>query len=323
MRTKGAHVSTGPSQPATVLSVTESSRVKPTSAIPTTKPKKSSITEELDREFGKLRALVPEQELTYVTPSSIAKRKARTKRPAPILPPIPTFNELLQQVQLRPINKRTAMASLRISPLSVTFPREENASVDAIKTPLAPIVVPQSSPIPPFEDKADEEKHDYATPVKRSEDKFRAQLCQFQPIGKTKPIAVALPNKVQPRPLSVFDWLQSGLTNSFPSTFQPNRVSNPSHGYAAASAKENIYTPDVDVHFPIPSLDKNEENSLEAHLENQTIMTDHYYSDHDCEQTTTATSTTSSILNDVSRLLTRKHEHKLKSHRKHSRCSIM
>ena len=323
MKTKSANVSTVPPQPAALLSAVGPIRVQPTSANPTTKPKKSSITEELDREFGKLRALDPEQELTYVTPSSISKRKVRTKRPAPILPPIPTFNELLQQVQLRPINKPTELAALRISPLSVTFPRAENASVDAIKTPLAAIVVPKSSPIPPFEEKTDEAKHDYATPVKRSEDKSRAQLCQFQPIGKTKPIAVALPDKLQPRPPSVFNWLQTGLTHSFPSTFQPNRVSTPSHAFAAASAKENIYTSDVDVHFPIPSLDKNEENSLEAHLENQTIMTDHYYSEYDCEQTTTATTTTSSILNDVSRLLTRKHEHKLKSHRKHSRCSIM
>ena len=324
MKTKRSHVSTVPSQAATILSVVEPIRVQPTSATPTTtKPKKSSITEELDRAFGKLRSLDPEQELTYVTPSSIAKRKQSTKRLAPVLPPMPTFNELLQQVQLRPISKPKEQAGLHINALSVTFPREDNASVNAIKTPLAPIVVPQSSPIPPFEENVDEAKHDYATPVKRTDDKSRAHLCQFQPISKSKPTAVSLPNKVQPRPPSVFNWLQTGLTHSFPSTFQPNRVSSPSHGHAAANAKDNIYTSEVDVHLPVPSLDKTEENSLEVHLENQTIMTDYFYSDYDGEQTTTAT-TNSSILNDVSRrLLTRKHEHKFRPNRKHSRCSIM
>ena len=92
-----------------VESVSRSSSVPPAPPIhnltPVTKPKRSLVTEELDREFNKLRALIPDQELTYVTPSSFCKRKKSTgKGPAP-LPPLPTFSELLRKVQLRPVDK--------------------------------------------------------------------------------------------------------------------------------------------------------------------------------------------------------------------------
>jgi len=48
------------------------------SSVSITRPRKSSITEELDREFNKLRVRAPNKELTYVTPSSICKRKKNT-----------------------------------------------------------------------------------------------------------------------------------------------------------------------------------------------------------------------------------------------------
>lgn len=71
------------------------------------RPRKSSLTEELDREFNRLRALDPDQELTYVTPSAVCKRKRSAERTKPKSPPPPTFNELLRQVQLRPVEKAT------------------------------------------------------------------------------------------------------------------------------------------------------------------------------------------------------------------------
>lgn len=75
------------------------------------------MTEELDREFSKLRALAVDDELTNVTPSSFCKRKKSTKdRPAPTLPPLPTFSDLLRKVQLRPVDK-AALTVSQISPL--------------------------------------------------------------------------------------------------------------------------------------------------------------------------------------------------------------
>lgn len=73
------------------------------------RPEKSLITQELDQAFSKLRGMDPNQDLTYVTPSSICK-----KRKAPIAPissvktpEAPTFADLLKNVQLRPIEKKS------------------------------------------------------------------------------------------------------------------------------------------------------------------------------------------------------------------------
>ena len=97
-------------------SVSRSSSIPPAppieNSIPVNKPKRSLVTEELDREFSKLRALAADDELTYVTPSSFCKRKKSTKdRPAPTLPPLPTFSDLLRKVQLRPVDKSALTVS--------------------------------------------------------------------------------------------------------------------------------------------------------------------------------------------------------------------
>jgi hypothetical protein len=55
------------------------------------KPKKSSITEELDREFNKIRSINPHEDLIYVKPSLMHKQKNS-------FPPLPTFDELVHQI---------------------------------------------------------------------------------------------------------------------------------------------------------------------------------------------------------------------------------
>jgi hypothetical protein len=64
---------------------------KQSSSIPIIKPKKSSITEELDREFNKLRSINPNEDLLLVKPSLIHKEKKS-------FPPLPTFDELLHKI---------------------------------------------------------------------------------------------------------------------------------------------------------------------------------------------------------------------------------
>lgn len=113
----------------------------------------------------------------------------------------------------------------------------------------------------------------------------------------------------------MFNWLQYGLTNPLPTTFQPTRNENE---YEKSIVKENIYASDIDIHLPL----SNEKD----YLNNQTLMTD-YLSDY--KQSTI----NNSILNDFSRLFTRfgnhKHEQKTKLKRKlhknnqNLRCSIM
>lgn len=127
----------------------------------------------------------------------------------------------------------------------------------------------------------------------------------------------------QTRPLSMFNWLNCGLSNPLPTTFQPNKTKNNEYEseYDKALVKENIYASDIDVHIPL-SKDK-------EYLNNSSSMTDYL---SDCKQP----KNNSSILNDFSRLFTRfgnnKHEQKSKSKRKlhknnnqhhNSRCSIM
>lgn len=98
--------------PSNTISVVVSSSEPSTLTLPSSpvvikKTKKSSLTEELDREFDKLRARDPDQELTNVIPSSMCKRKKTLEKPSEIVPPPPKFDELLRQVQLRHVNNST------------------------------------------------------------------------------------------------------------------------------------------------------------------------------------------------------------------------
>jgi len=129
-----------------------------------------------------------------------------------------------------------------------------------------------------------------------------------------------LPEKRASRSLSMLNWFHNGLTNSFPTTFQPDRITNNQNESGTTSVKENIYTTDIDVYSSPSSIsDKNENNSLQIHLDNQTILTDDFFSDYETKETTNSTS----ILDDFSHLFTRKHKHQNKLHKKIQRCSIM
>ena len=61
------------------------------------KPKKSSVTEELDRQFRKLRSHHPNEDLIYVKPSLI--QKDTTFIPSP-----PSLDELKQKAQTQRVN---------------------------------------------------------------------------------------------------------------------------------------------------------------------------------------------------------------------------
>jgi len=96
--------------------------------------------------------------------------KKTLEKPAQITPPLPTFNELLRQVQLRPIDKSTKPICLK-----------EKSSDDDYENSLLSIPVPRSSPIPTtneipttYEVKAKEIKHEYAMPIKK---KPKENLC--------------------------------------------------------------------------------------------------------------------------------------------------
>jgi len=118
----------------------------------------------------------------------------------------------------------------------------------------------------------------------------------------------------------MLNWFQNGLTNPHPTTFQPNRIINNQNEYGITSAKENIYTSDIDVYLPSPTIDKNDDHSLQIHLDNQTIRTDDLYSDY---ATPKQTINSSSILNEFSHLFKRKHKHQNILNRKNQSCSIM
>jgi len=275
------------------------------------KGRKSSITEELDREFNKLRALDPNQELIYVTPSTICKRKKTNEKPVQTIPPLPTFDELLRQVQLRPIHKSTKPVCLKEKPID-----------DDYENPFISIPVPRSSPIPTDDITPKETKPEYALPIKKIEQKSLPQISHFQPIRNfkfSKSIPNPAPEKRPSRSLSMLNWFHNGLTNPFPTTFQPNRIVNNQSEYGTTSVAENIYTPDTDVYLPSSTIDQNEDHSLQIHLDNQTILTDDYYTDFQTKQTTNS----SSILNDFSYLFKRKHKHQNKLNKKHTGCSIM
>ncbi|CAF2753853.1 unnamed protein product [Rotaria sp. Silwood2] len=274
---------------------------------PKNKPKKSCVTEELDREFSKLRAIDPDQELTYVIPSSMCKRKKTLEKPIENVPPVPKFDELLRQVQLRPVNKS-------IRPI---LPLKKKSTDDNYENPLSCIPVPRSSPIPTPEIKIEETKHDYAIPIKKTEEKPPPPLCHFQPIRKFYLNKPRINSVLEKR--SKFNWFQYGLTNQMPTTFQPNPIVNNQNELGTSGVQENIYTSDIDIYIPSSTTDKNDDNALQTHLDDQTIVTDDFYSDFGTKQITVS----SSLIDDFSNLFTRKHKHEVKLNKKHQRCSIM
>ncbi|CAF1022506.1 unnamed protein product [Rotaria sordida] len=66
----------------------------------------------------------------------------------------------------------------------------------------------------------------------------------------------------------------------------------------------------INVYLPTSTIDKNEDNYCQIHLDNQTIVTDDFYSDYQTKQTTNL----SSILNDFTHLFTCKHKYQNKLH---------
>lgn len=268
---------------------------KPPISIPINKSKKSSITEELDREFNKLRLNNPNGDIIFVKPSLIQKQKQSISSST-------TFDEHLQKLE-----KQT----------------REEIDEKPYENPILPISLPQNSPINSSKTISDEKsleeiKPEYAIPLKKqSEVNLRPAKTDehIRSFSFCKPIddIITETNVPPTRPLSMFNWLQYGLTNPFPTTFQPTRNEN---DYEKSLVKENIYASDIDLHLPL----SNEKD----YLNNQTLMTD-YLSEYK------QTSINSSLLNDFSRLFTRNHKHEKKSKLKtklhknnqHVRCSIM
>jgi len=234
---------------------------------------------------------------------------------------MPTFDELLRKVQLRPIDSS-------VKPIVPIKEKVQEAQTENYENPFLSVPVPRSSPIPavPFEDvKIEQPKPEYAIPIKKPEIKSIPHVSQFQPSRRfrfTKPFSTVAPERRTSRSLSMLNWFQQTRTEPIPSTFQPNQASSTSTKHSeyestTGSAKENIYTSDIDIYASTSNADKLQDQSLQMHLENQTILTDHYF----CEYESRQTMTTSSILNDFSQLLKRKHKHHQKP--KDQRCSIM
>lgn len=289
------------------LSLQSSSSIipPPSEPCPTTKPisipiiksKKSTVTEELDREFHRIRLSNPNEELINIRPSLLQKQRS----------PISSLSTLDEFRQQNPMQ---------------TFKQFDEKPLDN-STTIIP--VPHSSPLPSIHSKhLPETKPEYAIPMKTpSKVNLRSTKNdeQIRSFSFCKPIDDIL-NETRPsRPLSMFNWLQYGLTNPLPSTFSPslNFDHHHHHDNDKSLVKENIYASDIDVHLPL----SNEKD----YLNNQTSMTD-YLSDYK-EQC----SNQSSTINDFSRLFTRsdhrKHTEKNKSKIKslkdhhHLRCSIM
>jgi len=299
LKTNGLQTINIPSQFSLIppSSSSKPSSIKTSSSISIIKPKKSSITEELDREFNKIRSINPNKELIYVKPSLIHKEKQSISS-------LPIFDELLHKVQMQ------------------TCKEIEEKTYE---NPIISIPVPRISPISSSENLANEKnleeiKPEYAIPIKKIPEVILRPIKkdeQIRSFSFCKPIN-DIDNEIHPiRPLSMFNWLQCGLTNPFPTTFQQLRNDNE---YDKSLVKENIYASDIDVHIPLA----NEKD----YLNNQTLMTD-YLSDYK----TSTTTTNCSILNDFSRIFTRfgnnKHEQKSKlktklhKNNQNLRCSIM
>ncbi|CAM4790728.1 unnamed protein product [Rotaria magnacalcarata] len=267
------------------------------------KPEKSSITEELERKFNKLRSSNPNQELIYVKPSSITKQKE-------------------DDASLQ--NDEQGLPKKQIETIDILALKQINDN-PTISIPISQSMPKQSSDIMLEEKKQLESTSEYAVPVKKTPNVSRRETKkdeQMRSFSFCKPIH-DIDNEMRPtRPLSMFNWFHCGVTNPLPATFQPNKfkTNDVDNEYDKALVKENIYASDIDVHIPI-SNDKN-------FLNDQSMMTDYF---SDCKQTTHS----SSILSDFSRLFTRfgnhKHEQKSKLKRKlhknnnhnNSRCSIM
>ncbi|CAF3919973.1 unnamed protein product [Rotaria sordida] len=70
-------------------------------------------------------------------------------------------------------------------------------------------------------------------------------------------------------------WTPESQDNS-----EQNRILNNQNQYGTTNVKENIYTLDINVYLPTSTIDKNEDNYRRIHLDNQTIVTDDFYSDY-------------------------------------------
>jgi len=267
----------------------EQCSIKTSPPISIIKPKKSSITEELDREFHKLRLNNLNQELIYVKPSLIHKNKQT-------VPSLTIFDELLHNVQMQ------------------TFKGFEEKTYE---NPIISIPVPRSSPIPSSNEKAITElKPEYAIPIKKlPEVNLRPTKKdeQIRSFSFCKPINDII-NETRPtRPSSMFSWLQYGLTNPLPTISQP--IENT---YDKSLVKENIYASDIDIHLPL----SNEKD----YINNQILITD-YLSDY--KQTTTNCSILNNFSRLFTRIGSNKHEQKSKlktklhKNNQNLRCSIM
>ena len=280
---------------------------------PITRLKKSPLTEELEREFSKLRARDPEQDIIKVIPSLICKRRRTPEKSVQPIPPLPALDELLRQVQLRPVDKTIKSLPLKEKPIEHS---KENS--------LISIPVPCSSPLPTEEIKSEEFKHEYAVPIKQNTNRrFRPHISHFQPshhVRYNRSVSKLLPEKRTPRSSSMLNWFHQNLTNPFPTTFQPTRIHNQTKESLTPSVTENIYTSTIEIDSTSPIVDPTVyDRTLQLHLENQTILTDDSYSDDEAKHIHHS----SSILSDFSHLFTRKHKHENLTSRKTQRCLIM
>ncbi|CAF4989106.1 unnamed protein product, partial [Rotaria socialis] len=171
------------------------------------KPEKSSITEELERKFNKLRSSNPNQELIYVKPSSITKQKedgASLQNDEKILP-----RKQIETIDILALKQTNDNPTISI-PISQSMPKTSSDIMLEEKNQL-------------------ESKSEYAVPVKKTpnvslrETKKDEQMRSF---SFCKPIH-DIDNEIRPtRPLSMFNWFHCGVTNPLPTTFQPNKLKN-------------------------------------------------------------------------------------------------
>jgi hypothetical protein len=161
-------------------------------------------------------------------------------------------------------------------------------------------------------------KPEYATPMKHNSAVHRRSTNdeKIRSFSFCKPIHDI---DDQVRPLSMFNWLQYGLSNPMPSTFQPSTHSTIDAIYHGKSlVKENIYASEIDVHLPY--VDEKD------YLSNSNPMIDYFSSDK-------CSSKQPSMFQDLSRLFSRlahqqrnekiKRRNKLEKHTNNLRCSIM
>ena len=233
------------------------------------------------------------------------------------------------------------------------IPLKEKSTNDHYENPLTCVCVPCSSPLPIDEIKIEKEtEYEYASlkktskqenkdeytsskqnyneetidkctrPITMPSEKSLLKITHFQPNRNLSFNRSIMDIRAEKQPLhsaSSSHWFQYELTSQIPTTFQPNSINDERHEHETISTKENFYTSDINAYLPSSATDRNEDDDLQMHLINQTILPDDFYFEYRTQQT----SNFSSMLNGLSYLFTSKHKSQSRFNKKSTRCSIM